>query len=446
MNALDAGILARAALAGHQPERVAEPVEIFCDAGGRRPRLLVSAYACAPGRGSEHGVGWNWARELAPLADVWVVTRARRREAITAWEREHGPLGVRWIFHECPRWLLALKRRIGVHAYYTWWQRLLLPTALALHARHRFDAVVHLTMNGFREPGWLWRLPTRFAWGPVGGLQDARAPFLALEDPPVRARERLRGWINRATARRGSRPRAARARATLLLAANGEAMDWARRGSAGGRLIGQLLEAGIAATTPRSPEADTNAVLWVGSDEPRKNPRFALLAFAPLRRLRPRATMTLVGLSERRRQELRAWAASRGLALDGVTFHAKVPREALSAFYARAGQFWFTSWRDTSGNVLLEALAHGAPCLAFDHQGAADILALGAGLLVPPGSTRGMLVGWLRHSLRLLDRPELAARLGRDGQAIAARRFSWRAKAELLVRALAEPAVVETAP
>jgi glycosyltransferase involved in cell wall biosynthesis len=146
----------------------------------------------------------------------------------------------------------------------------------------------------------------------------------------------------------------------------------------------------------------------------------------------------LVGLSPRRERELRAWAARRRLDLAGALFQAKVPREELSAFYARAGQFWFTSWRDTSGNVLLEALAHGAPCLAFDHQGAADMLAHGAGLLIGPGSVREMLDRWMRRSLRLIDDPAGAERLGRRGQAIAARRFSWRAKAELLVRELGD--------
>ena len=46
-------------------------------------RLLLSAYACEPGRGSEPGVGWNWAIALAALGhDVWVLTRANNRDRI----------------------------------------------------------------------------------------------------------------------------------------------------------------------------------------------------------------------------------------------------------------------------------------------------------------------------------------------------------------------------
>ena len=41
------------------------------------------------------------------------------------------------------------------------------------------------------------------------------------------------------------------------------------------------------------------------ADEPRKNPEFALTAFAPLRRARPALRLTLVGLSPRRQAALR---------------------------------------------------------------------------------------------------------------------------------------------
>jgi glycosyltransferase involved in cell wall biosynthesis len=412
----------------------------------RRPRLLLSAYACAPERGSEHGVGWNWARELAARAEVWVVTRERRRPAIEAWERAHGRIGVHWVYHECPRWALALKRRVlGVHAYCRLWQRLLLPKARTLHAQLRFDAAIHLTMNGFREPGWLWRLPCRFAWGPIGGLQDAPEPLLALEDVHTRATERLRGWINRLTARWAARPRQARSRASLLLAANGEAWCWARGGAGGRRRrVAQLLEAGGPEVLARPAPPEGDAILWVGSDEARKNPRFALLAFAALRRLRPGATLTLVGLSPPRQQWLVAWARAHLLPLEGVAWHGRVPREALAGFYRAAAQFWFTSWRDTSGNVLLEAMAHGVPSIAFAHQGAADMLAGGAGVLVEAGRVRPALSAWVRESLALLDQPAVAHALGRRGAERSRARFAWAGKAELLIAEL--PSLEEPRP
>ena len=45
-------------------------------------RILLSAYACEPGKGSEPEVGWMWATELAAAGhEVWVITRAANRLA-----------------------------------------------------------------------------------------------------------------------------------------------------------------------------------------------------------------------------------------------------------------------------------------------------------------------------------------------------------------------------
>ena len=61
-----------------------------------RPRILAIAYACMPDVGSEPGTGWAWARILAGIGDVWVLTRPwqdHHEQLVQAWrsapEREH---------------------------------------------------------------------------------------------------------------------------------------------------------------------------------------------------------------------------------------------------------------------------------------------------------------------------------------------------------------------
>ena len=65
-------------------------------------RILLSAYACEPDRGSEPGVGWSWAVELSRLGhQVWVLTRTDNRTAI---ERKPG-LNLNFIYYDLPRWM-----------------------------------------------------------------------------------------------------------------------------------------------------------------------------------------------------------------------------------------------------------------------------------------------------------------------------------------------------
>ena len=68
------------------PDAVCENSGEKLSRGGRaeapRLRVLLSAYACEPGKGSEPGVGWNWVKQLARHEDVWVLTRSNNRGAI----------------------------------------------------------------------------------------------------------------------------------------------------------------------------------------------------------------------------------------------------------------------------------------------------------------------------------------------------------------------------
>lgn len=42
-------------------------------------KILVSAYACEPGRGSEGEIGWSIVHELSKHHNVWVITRANNK-------------------------------------------------------------------------------------------------------------------------------------------------------------------------------------------------------------------------------------------------------------------------------------------------------------------------------------------------------------------------------
>ena len=50
--------------------------------------VLLSAYACEPGKGSEPEVGWQWALQMARFHNVTVLTRTNNRAAIEAALRE----------------------------------------------------------------------------------------------------------------------------------------------------------------------------------------------------------------------------------------------------------------------------------------------------------------------------------------------------------------------
>src|SRR3954465_11813913 len=92
----------------------------------RRKRVLLSAFACEPGKGSEPEVGWQWALQMARFHDVTVLTRSNNRASI-----ETGLAGLpqgqplpRFVYHDRHEVMLSLKRRLkSVQLYYLLWQQ-----------------------------------------------------------------------------------------------------------------------------------------------------------------------------------------------------------------------------------------------------------------------------------------------------------------------------------
>ena len=134
-------------------------------------KVLVSAFACEPGRGSERGAGWNWSFAAARKHDVWVMTRARSRELIEQALLDRGCPAPRFVHIEAPalrRWAHT-EGGVRHYAYYLLWQFAAGREAKRLHRLHSFDVVHQLTYANLWLPTFAWRVDAPFLLGPVGG-------------------------------------------------------------------------------------------------------------------------------------------------------------------------------------------------------------------------------------------------------------------------------------
>ena len=53
----------------------------------KKLKILLSAYACEPNKGSEPEVGWQWALNLSEEGhDVYVITRTNNRRNIDSYK------------------------------------------------------------------------------------------------------------------------------------------------------------------------------------------------------------------------------------------------------------------------------------------------------------------------------------------------------------------------
>ena len=178
----------------------------------KRLRVLISAYACEPSEGSEPGIGWDVAREMAEYHSIWVLTRANNRAPIEAELAQRPVTNLQFVYHDLPGWSRWWKRGSrGVQLYYYLWQISAYVAARRLHKQVAFDLAHHVTFVKYWAPSFISLLPIPFVWGPVGGGESTPRAFYDGFSPRGRRYERVRNlarWIGehdpfvRLTARR----------------------------------------------------------------------------------------------------------------------------------------------------------------------------------------------------------------------------------------------------
>lgn len=142
-------------------------------------KILMSAYSCEPGRGSEPGVGWNVVREVAKHHEVWVLTRPDESKAVIEAELARNPVpNLHFVYFTLPFWKdsLRLGQSGAMQIHYYLWQIQAYFVAQRLHREIGFDVVHHVTFVKYSTPCFLSLLPVPLVWGPVGGGESAPDP------------------------------------------------------------------------------------------------------------------------------------------------------------------------------------------------------------------------------------------------------------------------------
>lgn len=335
-------------------------------------KVLLSAYACEPGKGSEPGVGWHWAVEIARLGhSVHVITRANNRPAIEA-AIGAGGLPDRLHFHYCdlgPRWIGLTKTWLrSPYLYYYLWQQKAAGLAKALHAELGFDMVHHITFGSVRLPSRMGELGIPFWFGPLGGGETA--------PPQLRKHFPLRGKIadglrdvSNWLIRFDPLMRRSFVAAERILLKTPDSL-WCIPARYRHKCVATL-EIGIdpsaiAVSGPR-PAGGGKRVLFVGRHLYWKGMGLGLRAFALALQRDPDLRLTMVGTGP----ETRRWQGlTRELGIaHAVTWRGWLDRAAVMKSYAEHDLFLFPSLHDSSGNVILEAAANGLQVLCFDLGG-----------------------------------------------------------------------------
>jgi glycosyltransferase involved in cell wall biosynthesis len=135
-------------------------------------KIMVSAYACEPDKGSEPGVGWNWVLQMSKYFDLWVITRLSNRETIERYIYSHPEYtNIHFIFFDLPKWIRFWKKGMrGVRVYYNIWQLMINHIIKKVMIENDIEIFHHLTYGNSLWTVSKYGQSKCFIWGPTGGV------------------------------------------------------------------------------------------------------------------------------------------------------------------------------------------------------------------------------------------------------------------------------------
>jgi glycosyltransferase involved in cell wall biosynthesis len=391
------------------------------------PRLLLIAYACAPHRGSEWGLSWNFARELAKTQPVSVITHEENRKEtdahLAANPPEH-PIEVCYV--TLPRWVnwLGARGYALFNVQYYFWQHAAARAARRMHTIKPFDIVHHVSLVRWWMPTAAAALAARkgeagaqFIFGPVGGGEPMPKNFSG----SISLRNRLSEWTRRFAVGLWSFDPALRRcvrRASLVLACTPHAATRLAR------FRPQRLEMAAAAVTS-APAILEQARAHRATKQPGQ--RFRVMSSGGLSYYRGvdlcLRAFAKAGLADAEyvhasdgpdRPRLEALAVSLGIA-DRVRFLGDQPHAENVKAVATADVYVHAVLRDSQG-LIPDAMWLGIPVLTLDHNTMSLLVDDSSGHKVPmdANATPDRIVDEMARLLRQWhDDAALRERLGR---------------------------------
>ncbi len=388
-------------------------------------RILLSAYACEPGKGSEPAVGWMWATELAAVGhEVWVITREANQSSIEAAMPLPDAERLHFEYCDLPCWSRGWKHHSGgIYLYYFLWQWLAFGRARRLHRARAFDLVHHVTFVSLRAPSFMGWLGIPFYFGPVSGGECVPRPLRCELSAGARAFEFARDCANWLT-RFDLLMRAAFRQAERIYVTSNDSLQLVPRQyhhKCEVQLAIGITREQLALSGRRPMDHRHNLrCVYAGRLLEWKGLNIALLAMHRLKQQGMYTHFTIIGDGPARRG-LQCLAAQLGIG-SMISWRPWLPHEELLNKLHDYDVFLFSSLRDSGGMAVLEALARGLPVICTDRGGPGGIVNHRCGRVIGAANQSAEAIAneMAERLVELAQNPGLRERLS-----LQARRRAW---------------------
>ena len=400
----------------------------------KRLKVLLGCYACDPNYGSEPGMGWNFVSNIAKYHDVHaIVEEGEFKETLTRFAEENPDKVKNITFHFVSRTHHNTLRKIWPPSYYWFyrtWHRRAYKLAVELNKKENFDIVHQVTLAGFREPGFLWKLKKPFIWGPLGGFTQTSWRLLSGMGLHTMFFFSARNILNYLQKRFSFSVREAAKHSYSILVSDKQGIEDAQniwhRNAILMREVG-IYKSGCPSPIAHRQNGSILRVCWAGELIPLKGLDILIHA---IKQCKYRIHVEVLG----RGPMLNKWqSAVRNLKLcDNFTFHGFVPHQRVADIMIQCHAACITSIKEGgTSTFVLEALQAGLPIIALNHCGYATVIDESSGIKIPIQSKQKIISTLAAELDYLAEHEEIRQRLAIGAQK-QAKNFTWEAKMQML--------------
>lgn len=396
---------------------------------------LISAYSLNPYKGSEDSIGWNWVLQYEKNYKegdrIILLTKKFNEKDTRRGLKEFNIQHVELVIVDVPDALNWFREKHSAfhHMYYILWQHW--AWLWVKHSGIRFDVIHHVTMNDYRIPSELYNAKgAKVIWGPMGGAQVTPRPLKVYEKNQLVAS--FREFVNKSCSWNPFYKKALRSYYKIYCINNETQKQISRIIGKDVPLMPELALRDEYKNLPiRKEKNDILKIVFVGRLIGKKGIAFLVDALS----LMPTDMdweLLIFGDGDDRA------LIEKQIADSGIGKNVKLmgnrPLNQIAEAYQQADVFVLPSLRETSGNVLLEAMAYAVPIVAFDTSFCRLLKEVDCGVFINTDQAlEGIKEDWCKAIVTLGQDKELAKQMGLNGYKYVNSKLTWDEKYRIIV-------------
>ena len=396
---------------------------------------LISAYSVNPYKGSEDSIGWNWVLQYEKNYKegdrIILLTKKFNEKDTRRGLKEFNIQHVELVIVDVPNALNWFREKHSAfhHMYYILWQHW--AWLWVKHSGIRFDVIHHVTMNDYRIPSELYKAKgAKVIWGPMGGAQVTPRPLKVYEKNQLVAS--FREFVNKSCSWNPFYKKALRSYYKIYCINNETQKQISHIVGKDVPLMPELALRDDYKNLPILEKTnDILKIVFVGRLIGKKGIAFLVDALS----LMPDGMdweLLIFGDGDDRA------LIERQIEDSGIEKNVKLmgnrPLNQIAEAYQQADIFVLPSLRETSGNVLLEAMAYAVPIVAFDTSFCKLLKEVECGIFVDTEQAlEGIKEDYCKAIVMLGQDKKMAKQMGLNGYKYVNSKLTWDEKYRIIV-------------